>query len=67
MRIAIVVAAISVFAAGTFHSQPRDAMNAVPIKMLKVHVVKDPVIPAELFSPKPMMPIERDVASIDGK
>jgi hypothetical protein len=67
MRIAIVVAAISVLGAGTFHSQPRDALNAVPIKVVKVHVVKDPVIPAELFSPKPMMTIERDVASIDTK
>jgi hypothetical protein len=67
MRIAIVVAAISVLGAATFHSQPRDALKAVPIKVLKVHAVKDPVIQAELFSPKPMLPIERNVASIDIK
>ena len=67
MRIAIILAAISVLGAGTFHSQPRDSLNAVPVKVLKVHVVRDPVITADMFNPKPVMPIERDVASIDGR
>lgn len=64
MRAAILVA-MSVLAATAARAEPRD-QQAPHITILKVHVVNDPVITADMMSPKltfPQKPIESAVAS----
>jgi hypothetical protein len=68
MRIALVIAMVSILgvAAGRFEMHRHS--NAVPVKVLKVRVVKDPVITADMLSPKltmPQGPAESTVASLD--
>jgi hypothetical protein len=70
MRIALVIAMVSILgvAAGRFEMH-RDA-QAVPVKMLRVKVVKDPVITADMLSPKltvPQQPAESTVASLEAR
>jgi hypothetical protein len=64
MRAAIVVA-MSVLAATAACAEPRDQQTP-HITMLKVHVLKDPVITADMMSPKltlPQKPVESAIAS----
>jgi len=68
MRNAIVLVAMSVLAA--YAAAPRHATKEPHITMLHVKVVKDPVITADMLSPKltvPQMPAERAVASLEGR
>jgi hypothetical protein len=68
MRNAIVLVAMSVLAA--YAAVPRDAAKEPHITMLHVKGVKDPVITADMLSPKltvPQMPAERAVASLEGR
>ena len=70
MRTALILAMISILgvAAGRFEMH-KDA-NVVPVKILKVRVVKDPVITADMLSPKLTMPpaaAESTVASLEAK
>jgi hypothetical protein len=70
MRIALVIAMVSILgvAVGRFEMH-RDA-QAVPVKMLRAKVVKDPVITADMLSPKltmPQQPAESTVASLEAR
>jgi hypothetical protein len=68
MRNAIIVVAISMLAAAAYAAVPRHAAKEPHITMLQVKVVKDPVITADMLSPKltvPQMPAERAVASLE--
>jgi hypothetical protein len=70
MRIALILTMISILgvAAGRFEAR-RDA-DAVPVEVLKVRVVKDSVITADMLSPRLTMPAaaaEGTVASLEAR
>jgi hypothetical protein len=68
MRNASIMVAISILAAAAYAAAPRDAAKEPRIKMLHVKVVKDPVITADMLSPKlalPQRPAESAVASVE--
>lgn len=70
MRTAIVIAMISILGVAVGRFETRKDTNAVPVKILKVRVVKDPVITADMLSPKltmPQGPAESTVASLDAR
>jgi hypothetical protein len=67
MRTAIVIAMISVLGVAAGRFEARHDANNVPVKMPRVRVVKDPVITADMLSPKltrPQGPSESRVASL---
>lgn len=69
-RTALILALISVLgvAAGRFETH-KDA-NTVPVKILSVRVVKDPVIMEDMLSPRltmPQGPAENTVASLEAR
>ena len=59
MRTAIVIAAVSVLAVTAALVTPRHAKEP-HIKILSVHVVKDPILSAGLLSPEPTVPQKRE-------
>ena len=71
MRIALILAMISILgvvAVGRLEAR-KDA-SAAPIEILKVRVVKDPVITADMLSPRLTMPsaaAESTVASLEAR
>jgi hypothetical protein len=68
MRNAIMIVAISILTASAAAAEPRDDAKQPRIKILRVRVVKDPVITADMLSPKltfPQMPVESAVASVE--
>jgi hypothetical protein len=71
MRIALILAMISILgvvAVGRLEAR-KDA-SALPIEILKVRVVKDPVITADMLSPRLTMPpatTESTVASLEAR
>ena len=70
MRIALILAMISILGVAVGRFEARKDANAVPIKVLKVRVVKDPIITAEMLSPRltmPQSPAESAVASLEAR
>jgi hypothetical protein len=70
MRTALILAMISILGVAVGRFETRKDANAVPIKLLKVRVVKDPVITADMLSPRLTMPpaaAESTVASLEAR
>ncbi len=65
MRTAIVIAALSILAATVALVGLRDP-GRPHIKVLSVHVVKDPVLTADLLSPEPTVPQKRAESFVAG-
>jgi hypothetical protein len=70
MRTALILAIISILGIAAVRFEVHKDVSAVPIKVLKVRVVKDPVITADMLSPTlsmPKAPAESTVASLEAK